>query len=286
MNAESAITRTLLGVSLAAANTQAALNEMQRLAALADVIELRLDLMAEFDLPRLLAGRPCPVVVTYRPQREGGRFGAESGSEAMRLDVLRQAAALGAEVIDIEWDSFEALGAVAPARRMISRHFYHHMPPNFAELHTALTASGAEIVKLVGMARRQLDVVPVLETLALTAVPTVAIAMGDYGILTRILAPRFFPGAWLTYAAAGQAQAVAPGQIAIETLRTRYQAHRLHSRTRVMGYWAQTADDPAAEEAPNGATEGEIWAPCQEAPGEDRAAVRAALSRWIHFAEG
>ena len=27
----------------------------------------------------------------------------------------------------------------------------------------------------------------------------------------------------------------------------------------------------------------EVWVPCQCAPGEDRAVVRAALSRWIDF---
>lgn len=275
--------RTWLGVSLAAANTGAALAEMERLAALADVIELRLDLMAEFDLAQLLAARPCPVVVTYRPRREGGRFGEENGTEALRLDVLRQAAALGAEVIDIEWDSFEALGAVAPARRMISRHFFDGMPAHFAALHAELAASGAEIVKLVGMAHGQLDVIPVLATLEQTTVPTVAIAMGDYGILTRILAPRFFPGAWLTYAAADQAQAVAPGQIAIETLRQRYQAQRLTSSTPVRGYWAQTAHDLTTGGAMEGAMGAEVWVPCQCAPGEDRAVVRAALSRWIDF---
>jgi len=271
--------RTWLGVSVAAADTARALVEMQRVARLADVIELRLDLMARFDLARLLAARPCPAVVTYRPVREGGRF---EGDEEARLVVLRQAAALGAEVIDIEWDSFEALGAVAPARRMISRHFFSHMPADFGAQHAALVASGAEIVKLVGMAQRLVDAAPVLEVLERATAPTVAIAMGDYGLLTRILAPRFFPGAWLTYAAAAEGQAVAPGQIAIEVLRQRYQAHRLTRSTRVVGYWAQTAHDPPPASAAAG--DG-VWVPCLCAPGEERAAVRAALSRWVNFDE-
>ena len=271
--------RTWLGVSLAAADTARALAEMPRLARLADVIELRLDLMENFDLARLLAARPCPLVVTYRPVREGGRY---AGDEGARLAVLRQAAALGAEVIDIEWDSFAALGPVTPARRMISRHFFTHMPADFGALHAELAASGAEIVKLVGMARGQLDVAPVLATLAQATIPTVAIAMGEYGVLTRILAPCFFPGAWLTYAAAAAGQAVAPGQIAIETLRQRYQAQHLTRETRVLGYWAQSADDqpPASAEDGQG-----IWVPCRCAPDETRAAVRAALRRWIRFDE-
>ena len=61
--------RTWLGVSVAATDTARALVEMQRLARLADVIELRLDLIERFDLARLLAACPCPVVVTYRPVR-------------------------------------------------------------------------------------------------------------------------------------------------------------------------------------------------------------------------
>lgn len=269
-------TRTLLGVSLAAPTTASALAEMQRLAALADIIELRLDLMAEFDLPRLLRQRPCPVVVTYRSQREGGRF---DGREAERIETLRQAAALGAEVIDIEWDSFDRLGDIAPARRMISRHFWQALPPDFQALHGQMAASGAEIVKIAALARRQLDVIPVLETLQAAAVPTVAIAMGPYGVLSRILAPLL--GAWLTYAAPGQGQAVAPGQIAIETLHQRYQALRGQRMAQlpVRGFWAADANDPPPLDTAQGA--GALWVPCLCAPDEDKDQVRQALQPWV-----
>jgi 3-dehydroquinate dehydratase/shikimate dehydrogenase len=270
--------RTLLGVSLAASDTDAACAAMVALAPLADVIELRLDLIPHFDLARLLAARPRPVVVTYRPLREGGHY---RGAEDARLAVLHEAAALGAEVIDIEWDSFAALGDVFPARRMISRHFFNGMPANFAAVHAELAASGAEIVKLVGMAQRLLDVVLVLETLEATTVPTVAIAMGELGVLTRILAPRFYPGAWLTYAAAGAGQAVAPGQIAIQDLRTRYRAHTLTPATPVCGILSATANGDPRLVTLNGPAGDAVWVPCQLAPGEEAAGVRAALARWI-----
>lgn len=270
--------RTLLGVSLAAPDTAAAMAAMAALAPLADVIELRLDLIPHFDLARLLAARPRPVVVTYRPVREGGHY---RGAETARLAVLRAAAALGAEVIDVEWDSIDALGSVAPARRMISRHYFDGMPADFAAVHAGLAASGAEIVKLVGMAQRLTDVAPVLETLATTRVPTVAIAMGVSGVLTRILAPCFYPGAWLTYAAAGAGQAVAAGQISIQELRQRYRAHMLTPATRVCGILSATANDDPRLATLNASGGDTLWAPCQLAPGEDAAAAQAALARWI-----
>lgn len=273
--------RTLLGVSLAAPDTDTALTSLATLAPLADVIELRLDLIPQFDLPRLLTACPRPVVVTYRPLREGGQY---HGDEAARLAVLREAAALGAGVIDIEWDSFAALGDVSPARRMISRHHFDGMPADFAAAHAELAASGAEIVKLVGMAQRLIDVVPVLETLEAATVPTVAIAMGELGVLTRILAPRFYPGAWLTYAAAGAGQAVAPGQIAIQDLRTRYRAHQLTRATPLRGILSTTANHDPRLAGLNAPDANAVWVPCQLAPGEDAAAARAALARWVDLA--
>lgn len=270
--------RTLLGVSLAAPDTDSALAAMAEIAPLADVIELRLDLIPHFDLVRLLAARPRPVVVTYRPRREGGQY---DGDETTRLGVLRQAAALGAEVIDIEWDSFAALGDVSPARRMISRHYFDGMPTDFAAAHAGLAAHGAEIVKLVGMAQRLADVVPVLETLAATTVPTVAIAMGGMGVLTRILAPRFYPGAWLTYAAAAAGQAVAPGQISIQDLRARYRAQQLTPATPLRGILSTTANHDPRLVTLNTPDSEVVWVPCQLAPGEDAAATRTALARWI-----
>ena len=76
-----------------------ALKDFDACQSLADIIELRLDLIADHDLPRLLkeAGKPC--IVTNRSKTEGGQF---KGSEEQRIQVLRQAIDQGAEYIDIE----------------------------------------------------------------------------------------------------------------------------------------------------------------------------------------
>jgi len=75
--------------------------DMASAAGLADVVELRLDYAPAADLRRLLERRTGPVIVTYRPSREGGAF---TGPEDERLALLQRAVDLGAEYVDVEWD--------------------------------------------------------------------------------------------------------------------------------------------------------------------------------------
>ena len=66
------------------------------------LVELRLDfLMTPPNLKRLLPGRPCPVVVTCRREKDGGRW---TKDETSRLMLLRQAIAAGVEYVDLEED--------------------------------------------------------------------------------------------------------------------------------------------------------------------------------------
>src|SRR4029453_19338277 len=65
-----------------------------------DVVELRLDDVADLDVAGALEGRKRPVIVTCRPTWEGGRF---QRSESERLRVLADAIRLGAEYVDVEW---------------------------------------------------------------------------------------------------------------------------------------------------------------------------------------
>ncbi len=227
---------THLAVALAAPDTDAALAAMRRAAGRADLAELRLDLMAEFDLPALLAGRPLPVIVTCRPQREGGRW---QGSEAERLTVLRQAAALGADYVDIEWDIAHEIASLDRSRTrvILSRHDFSAMPADLAARAGGLWQAGADVVKLVGMAQRLADCAPVLRLLAEATRPTIAIAMGEQGLLTRVLAFRY-PHALLSFAApdpSGPAGGTAPGQISLSAMLDLYGVRAISRRTRLIG---------------------------------------------------
>src|SRR5438105_14849408 len=91
--------KPLLCVTVTAATT-AELRRRRDEVADADLVELRLDSVADPDVAGALAGRRRPVIVTCRPEWEGGWF---TGSEEERRRILADALALGAEYVDIEW---------------------------------------------------------------------------------------------------------------------------------------------------------------------------------------
>src|SRR6201991_971786 len=66
------------------------------------LVELRLDfLVTPPNLKTLLAERPCPVIFTFRREKDGGRW---LKSEEERLMLLRQAIVAGVEYVDLEED--------------------------------------------------------------------------------------------------------------------------------------------------------------------------------------
>ncbi len=235
-----------LAIALAAPDTAAALAVLHQAEGRADLAELRLDLMGEFDLPALLASRPLPVIVTCRPQREGGCW---QGSEAGRLAVLRQAAALGADYVDLEWDVAGEIASLDRSRTrvILSCHDFVAMPDDLAAQADRLWQAGPDAVKLVGMAQRLADCTPVLRLLAEATRPTIAVAMGEHGLLSRLLAFRY-RHALLSFAApdppasAGAAAGTAPGQITLSAMREVYRAQAITRHTMLLGLLAGDAN--------------------------------------------
>jgi 3-dehydroquinate dehydratase / shikimate dehydrogenase len=215
-----------------------ALAELPAVAEQAEMIELRLDAFREpFDLPALLELRGRrPVVVTLRPTDQGG---ASMSPPDERLRVLLQAADLGAEYVDLEWDAarpsaLDALHA-AGAQVIVSRHDFDGMPPELADgWWSELVRLGADVVKVVGMARDVRDCLPVLRVLRQAERPTVAMAMGLPGLPSRILGVRE-PSCFLTYAAPDALPGTAPGQVTLSEMRQVYHADRLAPTTAVYG---------------------------------------------------
>lgn len=233
----------LLAVSLGARTMAEAGLALTRIAVEADIVELRLDYFEEpYDLRLLLADRPIPVVVTNRPIREGGRCQQD---EPERLAVLRQASELGAEYVDVEWDaaSPELLDTLRRngARVVLSRHSFEEMPSDFERWYDDLIERGADVVKIVGMARDARDVQPVLRVLERAERPTIAIAMGEAGLPSRVLALRY-ESCFLTYATLGSGERVAPGQLPLSEMRGVYHAKSLGPGTRVFGILDPSAD--------------------------------------------
>ena len=223
--------RRMIGVALAPDSTDDAIAAMHEVATQADIAELRLDLMPEYDLPRILADRPCPVIVTNRAEREGGGF---RGSEHERVRPLLEAIDLGAEFVDIEHDVVHLIGDRGETRLIVSQHDFAAMPADLGQLHHDLGEKGADVVKTAGMAGSVLDSLRVLEALSESPMPAIAIAMGEYGLISRLLSLRY-ESCVLTYASLDRDEPVAPGQLSVSNMRDVYHAQDIGPETKVFG---------------------------------------------------
>jgi 3-dehydroquinate dehydratase/shikimate dehydrogenase len=236
--------RGLIAVALNEPTPEAMRSAMRAAASVADVVELRIDLLDDpkaAHLPDLLTDRPCPVIVTCRAVREGGHW---PGSEARRLDVLRQAVALGADYVDVEADALDQIPERGASRLIVSAHDFAGMPTDIPGRWRALAETGADVVKLVGVARDARDVVPMLEVLAAADRPTIAIAMGEAGLASRVLALRE-PACLLTFCALETGGGTAPGQIGAAEMESVYGARSLSRATAGVGLLGPGTDAEA-----------------------------------------
>jgi shikimate dehydrogenase/3-dehydroquinate dehydratase type I len=182
----------------------------------AEMIELRLDGVADLDVAGALAGRTKPVIATCRAAWEGGQF---EGSEADRLRILAELVRLGAEYVDVEWRADRSgLPASERTRIILSHHDFGGMPADVADRVRAMQRESAAVLKIAVGPVRLRDCLT-LRDLAWGGRPHVTIAMGAAGQVTR-LCPARFGSAW-TYGGTA-----APGQSLVEDLVHGYRVPR------------------------------------------------------------
>lgn len=244
---------TQICIPIMSRTTAEAVAQMAALADLADLFELRVDAMTECDLAAVLAARTRPIIVTNRAANEGGR---REQPRAARCRVLAKAVRLGADYVDVEMAAlgeFERL--VPPADRgatklIVSYHDLVTMPADLARRARAIEATSADAVKVVGTARRIEDNLQVFEALRAVKKPAIALAMGELGQMSRVLAGKF--GALLTFASAGVGEESAAGQIDARAMRELYRADRVGPATKVyavMGNPVEHSLSPAIHNA-------------------------------------
>ena len=143
----------MICVSIMARDNPEALEKMARAAALADVIEIRLDVMECFDLNALISGATRPLIITHRSRREGGKGTA---THALRARHLLKAMEAGAHFVDVELSMpldhrQQILRNRSKTKVIVSSHIRNGTPP-FPELEERLrkaAATGADVVKIV-----------------------------------------------------------------------------------------------------------------------------------------
>ena len=196
-------------------------------AAGADLVELRLDSVADPDVSGALAGRNSPVIVTCRPDWEGGAF---KDSEAERRRMLECALQQGAEYVDVEFKASFAndiIAATGGQRIILSLHDFEGVPADLIDRVRSMRSAGAEIVKIAVTAHSLSDN---LRLLQIERAPnTVLIAMGPAGAPTRVLAAHF-DSTW-SYAGDGYA----PGQISAARMLDEFRFRSITEQTAIYG---------------------------------------------------
>jgi 3-dehydroquinate dehydratase type I len=193
-----------------------------------DVVELRLDYLSRFQGLKKLRGVKKKRIVTCMPSWEGGKF---RGSEEERAEILMEALAF-AEFITLELgmeDRYRnALIGAAKERGVkviIACHDLNSTPER-KEIIRILNKeknSGADIAKIAFKANNYKDAINLMDILADKSsdkefgIPIIALSMGRFGRISRILAPLL--GSYLTFASAEEGRESAEGQLTVEELK-------------------------------------------------------------------
>ena len=218
----------MICVSVMAKTNREAVRMMKRGFATADIVELRLDRICRPSLPALLNGREGKILVTNRSREEGGFF---QGSERDRVNLLAQAANLGADYLDVEASMGKhwigrlkaEIGGQRAVTRMIISHHDLRKTPSWNVLVRRLDACrayGAHAVKIVTFANSAEDNLRVLRLMPRSLAqgqPIIAFCMGPRGRVSRVLAPLL--GSFLTYASLRKGAEAAPGQFTVAEMR-------------------------------------------------------------------
>lgn len=196
------------------------------------LVELRLDYInSAVNLKRILAEKPCPVVITVRRAADGGKW---RGTEEQRQMLLRTAIANGVDYIDLEDDIAGTIPRFGKTKRIISFHDFRRTPDDLQEIWDRLAGLNADVVKITTMANKPHDNLRVLEFLAKPhPIPTVMMCMGDIGTPTRILTQRFNPP--FTYATFHHERTLAPGQLSYRHMIDIYHHDSINAETQVFG---------------------------------------------------
>jgi 3-dehydroquinate dehydratase/shikimate dehydrogenase len=230
---------SLICVSIGRGRHRAVIAEHKHLAEQGvQLVELRLDfILTPVNLKRILGERPCPVVITIRRQRDGGRW---SKPEEERMMLLRQAIAAGVEYVDLEEDIAGSIPRFGKTKRIISYHNFQETPENLPALHSKMAAMDADIVKIATMAHSPHDYLKLLRIMRYSRVPTIGICMGDIGTPSRILCAKF--GSPFTYASYHAERMLAPGQLTWQQMKDVYHYEQITPESEIFGVIA----DPVA----------------------------------------
>lgn len=199
-----------------------------------DVIEWRADFFQELDSRSIKLGlesirgiiKNTPLIFTVRDYSEGGNKEVENQT---KFDILKVAIRSNlVDLIDVELskgndfiENVKKLTRGADVKLIISYHNFSKTPDEDIILNKISKAikSGADIPKIAVMSQSLEDTMTLLNTTLkakkIFDIPMISVAMGESGIISRIIGCNY--GSDMTFAYLGQSSA--PGQVKIDILK-------------------------------------------------------------------
>jgi 3-dehydroquinate dehydratase/shikimate dehydrogenase len=237
-------------ICLTARTLELDLRTLEKYRRQADIAELRVDCLdpdERLHIRRFPGLAGMPIILTVRRKADGGRF---SGGEGARLNTMARGL-VHADMdrrknfayIDLEEDtripSLEEAARTYGTRIIRS---YHNIKGETEGLYAKIRSISRvqdEIIKVALAAKSTWDVLALLKMgREIKNREKIIIAMGHYGVYSRILAERF--GSVLSYASPegeedDETVLAAPGQLGVETLNRVYRFREISPATKVYG---------------------------------------------------
>jgi len=228
----------------------------------ADLVEFRIDAVFEgsfgddaadahaaAQFHRLLDESTLPVVLTCRPSWEGGEYEGDDESRAELLEKLCCGLGCAPAYIDVELAAYtksaefrdridscvsKANGQGSETRLILSIHDFKGRPADLDRMMLkAYDEPACSIVKVAYRARSLRDNLDLFEMTRNAPKPTIALGMGEFGLMSRVLAPKF--NGFLTFASLRNEAATAPGQPTIDELLEMYRFRSIGKATKFYG---------------------------------------------------
>ncbi|KAF8401565.1 hypothetical protein HHK36_012507 [Tetracentron sinense] len=206
----------------------------------ADLVELRIDSMCFShisDVAKLIKQRPLPVIICVRLKSSGILHRGDVKKTC--IEVLGLALELDADFVEVELEVASDFAMVQyinkrSASKIIVSSYVHGGIPSkedFSHLVACLQSTGADIIKLFTDVVYITDLAQVFHLLSHCQVPLIACAMGDRGLISQLLCPKF--GGFLVYGSL-RSEAV-PGLATLVSLRQVYNIEYINVDTKVFG---------------------------------------------------
>jgi 3-dehydroquinate dehydratase/shikimate dehydrogenase len=277
---------TLLCVPIFVTDLESARRDMsEALAAGADIIELRIDKLADLAiLPTLLNEKRGNIIVTDRIRDEGGHTDSDDKTRLLRLAEGPNQHAIN--FVDIELarlKKFPELVSNFDEKLIVSAHDFAGRPADLDGLMVTETSINAQGNKIVWKAENILDNLEAFRLIRQAKRPTIAFCMGESGLISRVLAKKF--AAFLTFASLSIDAATAPGQVTIADIKRLYRWDAINPDTKVFGVAANPVAhsmSPAIHNAAFTATGYDgVYLPMRVS--SDYASFKSFLDRFVSF---